>query len=205
MEEKAQLLFIHGGMTFRYNEDYLSFLKNRTISIDKKNRWSENYLIEELQGKIKLITPKMPLKENAKYEEWKIHFERHFDFLEDNVILVGESLGGIFLAKYLSENKFPKKILSVYFVAPPYDNSLIDEDLVGGFELKEDLSLIETNCNNLSFFFSKDDGCIPIDHAKKYGIKLPSANIIICENKNGHFNVSEFPKIVKMIMKDLRP
>ena len=79
----------------------------------------------------------MPLQENAKYNDWKIFFERYIPFLRNNVILIGASLGGIFLAKYLSENKFPKKILSTYLICPPFDNTTLGEDLVGVVTVKE--------------------------------------------------------------------
>ena len=52
----------------------------------------------------------MPCKFMVDYEAWKIWFERHFQFLQKEVILIGWSLGGRFLLKYLSENKFPFKI-----------------------------------------------------------------------------------------------
>jgi len=161
-------------------------------------------LDNSLEENFQIIKPRMPLQENAKYEEWKIHFERYFDQLEENIILIGSSLGGIFLAKYLSENKFPKKILAVYLVAPPFDNSLEGEELVGGFELGEDLSLIMKNCKNVNLLFSKDDTSVPIIHAEKYKEKLSNAKIIIYENKNGHFKVSEFPEIVEMIKEDTK-
>ncbi len=152
----------------------------------------------------KIIKPRMPLQDNAKYEEWKILFERHFPQLRNNIILIGNSLGGIFLAKYLSENKFPKKILSTYLICPPYDNTLPEEELSGGFKLKSDLSLIEKNSKNLYLMFSKDDNVVPVSHAEKFREKLKSANIIIYESKNGHFTISEFPEIVKMIKADVK-
>ncbi len=145
----------------------------------------------------------MPLQDNAKYDEWKIYFERYFPQLKNNIILIGSSLGGIFLAKYLSENKFPKKILSTYLICPPYNNTLPKEDLVGGFKLKSDLSLLENNSKNLYLMFSKDDEVVPISHAKKFKKKLKNAKIIIYESKNGHFKISEFPEIVKMIKSDV--
>jgi len=114
-------------------------------------------------------------------------------------ILIGNSLGGIFLAKYLSENKFPKKILATYLICPPFDNTLPDETLVGGFELKEDLSLLEENSGKLRLLFSKNDDIVPIDHSEKYRSKLPNTEIIIYEDKNGHFDVAEFPEIIEMI------
>ena len=146
----------------------------------------------------------MPLSENAKYSEWKIHFEKYFPFLNNYVILIGASLGGIFLAKYLSENKFPKKILSVYLIAPPFDNSLSEEDLVGGFKLKSDLSLIEKNVKNLNLLFSKNDDVVLVSHAEKYKKKLKNARILVYKNKNGHFKLSKFPEIINMIKKDVK-
>ena len=132
----------------------------------------------------------------------KICFERFFPHLEDNVILIGNSLGGIFLAKYLSENKFPKKILSTYLICPPFDNTLSKETLAGGFELKSDLSLLEKNSGKLRLLFSKNDDVVPVEHAEKYRRKLPNTEIIIYEDKNGHFQIEEFPEIIEMIKKD---
>ena len=195
---------IHGGETFRDKKDYLHFLKTRKISIEEKTRWIGNYLKKRLGRNFQIIKPRMPLQDNAKYKEWKIHFERHFSQLKNNLILIGGSLGGIFLAKYLSENKFPKKILSTYLICPPYDNTLPNEDLVGGFKLKSDLSLLEKNSNRLSLMFSKDDDVVPVYHAEKYRKKLKNAKIIIYKSKNGHFKISRFPEIIKMIKEDIK-
>ncbi|MEA2064759.1 MAG: alpha/beta hydrolase [Patescibacteria group bacterium] len=203
-KEKTQIFYIHGGMTFKNKKDYLRYLKTRKISIEGKIRWSENYLDKKLGKYCEIIRPLMPLKDNAKYEEWKIHFERYFPYLRNNIILIGESLGGIFFARYLSENKFPKKILSTYLICPPFDNTLSEEDLVGGFKLKSDISMIEKNSTNLNLLFSKDDDVVPVSHAEKYRKKLKNANIIIYESKNGHFKISEFPEIIKMIKNDIK-
>jgi len=205
MDKKIQVFFIHGGMTFKNKKDYLHFLKTRVVSIEEKmNRWTDEFLKKNLGNDFEIIKPRMPLEENARYDEWKIHFERHFPQLKNNIILIGKSLGGIFLAKYLSENKFPKKILSTYLICPPYDNTLPEEDLVGGFKLKSDLSLLEKNSKNLYLMFSKDDDVVPVSHAEKFRKKLKNANIIIYESKNRHFKISEFPEIVKMIKADVK-
>jgi len=204
MDEKIQIFMIHGGMTFKNKKDYLHFLETRKISIEEKIKWSNEFFKKGLGKDFEIIKPRMPLQDNAKYNEWKIHFERYFPQLRNNIILIGSSLGGIFLAKYLSENKFPKKILSTYLICPPFDNTLEGEDLVGGFKLKSDLSLLEKNSKNLYLMFSKDDDVVPVSHAEKYRKKLKNANIIIFESKNGHFKISEFPEIVKMIKSDVK-
>ncbi len=194
---------IHGGMTFRNEKDYLQHLRTKKVSTKKRSYWEAN-LEKKLEKKFEIIRPRMPLQDNAKYRDWKILFERYTPLLKKNFILVGSSLGGIFLAKYLSEHKLSKKALSVYLVCAPFDGALPTEDLVGGFRLKVNLSLIEKNCKNLHVLFSKDDDVVPISHAEKYRKKLKSAHIVIYKSKKGHFNVSTFPEIIKMIKNDTR-
>jgi predicted alpha/beta hydrolase family esterase len=199
MKVKKQILLIHGGMTFKNHKDYIHYLKNKTINIDGYISWSGEYLNKKLGSDFQIIRPTMPLKDNAKYEEWKIFFERYIPYLKNNVILIGVSLGGIFLAKYLSEHKFPKKIKAIFLVCAPFDNSHSDEDLVGGFKLKANISLLEQNTKNLNLLFSADDDCVQVYHAEKYRQKLTKANIVIYKNKNGHFKVPVFPEIINMI------
>lgn len=198
ISKKIQVFIVHGGEVFKNRKDYLHFLKTREISTKRGLHWSNEYLSKSLGKNFEIIKPRMPLQDNAKYSEWKIHFERHFPYLRDNIILIGGSLGGIFLAKYLSEHRFPKKILSIYLVSPPYD------DLDGGFRLKSDLSLIEKNSKSIYLMFSKDDDIVPVSQAGKYRNKLKNAKIMIYKSKNGHFVISKFPEIVRMIKNDVK-
>ena len=200
----AQILYIHGGMTFKSRKDCLNFLKNRDVSLEKKIKWSDAYLEKRLGRNFKIIRPRMPLQDYAKYKEWAVHFERYIPKLKNNVILIGESLGGIFLAKYLSEHIFPKKIRAIFLVCPPFDNNLPNEDLVGGFTFKRDLSKLEKNSKRLFLLFSKNDPIVPLSQAKKYAAKLKNANIIIYDHIEGHFQVSEFSEIIKMIRSVIR-
>jgi len=208
MQKKIQIVFIHGGMTFKNRKDYVRYLKTKKISIEKRVRWDGDYLDTKLGRKFEIIRPRMPLPEYATYGDWKIYFERYIPFLRHNVILIGGSLGGIFLAKYLSEHKFPKKILATYLVCPPFDNITdkiaSSEDLVGGFKLKANLSLLEKNSKKLYLLFSKDDDSVPVSHARKYRKKLKNAKIIIYKSKNGHFKIPTFPEIIRMIKDDVR-
>lgn len=200
---KHQIFYIHGGDTLRNRKDYVRFLKTRKIDINKKAGWNGPYLDKMLGRKFHIIRPRMPLQDNAKYSEWKLHFERHFPYLKNNIILIGSSLGGIFLAKYLSENKFPKKILSTYLVCPPFDDTLPSEDLAGGFKLPSDLSLLQKQAHKLTLMFSTNDHVVPVAHAKKYAAKLPHVKVIVYKHITGHFRVTTFPEIVRMIRKDV--
>lgn len=194
---------IHGGMTFKNESDYLHYLKSKEVSTISKPYWEAD-LEKKLKNKFEIIRPRMPLSDNAKYRDWEILFERYIPLLRKDYILIGSSLGGIFLAQYLSENKMPKKALSVYLVCAPFDGDLTSEDLVGGFKLKKDLSLLEENCKNLYVMFSEDDDVVPVSHSEKYRSKLEKAHILIYKDKVGHFTVPKFPEIIKLIKQDTK-
>lgn len=88
-----QVMYIHGGMTFKNRKDYLNFLKKRSISIDRKIKWHDSFLDKSLGKNFKVIRPQMPLKDYAQYEDRRIHFERYISLLRNNIILIGGSLG----------------------------------------------------------------------------------------------------------------
>jgi predicted alpha/beta hydrolase family esterase len=201
---RIQVFVIHGGMTFKNQRDYVRYLKNKKVTLVKKPNWAMDYLEKKLGNHFQVIRPRMPLQDNAKYEDWKIMFERYIPHLNNNVILIGNSLGGIFLAKYLSEHTFPKKILATHMTGAPFDGDLPTEDLAGGFILGSDLSLLEKNSKHLYLHFSKDDDVVPVSHAKKYAARLKTAKIIVYTDKNGHFDVPTFPQIIKMIKTDAK-
>lgn len=186
-------------MTFKNKKDYMYFLKTRKVSLQKRARWTGDYLDKKLGRKFEIIRLRMPLQDNAKYKDWKIHFERFIPLLKNNAILIGVSLGGIFLTQYLSEHKLPKKLATVFLVCPPFDDSLFEEDLAGGFRLKSDLSLLDGSTKHLFLLFSANDDVVPVAHAEKYRKKLKNAKIIIYKNKNGHFNIATFPEIIRII------
>ena len=203
-QSKVHVLLIHGGMTFKTHKDYLHFLRTRTIRVEKKLSWTGPYLDTALGKKFEIIRPRMPLQDNAKYDEWKILFERYLSALDKNFILIGWSLGGIFLAKYLSEHKLKQQALSTYLICPPFDDSIPTEDLVGGFKLTSDLSLLQTNSRNLHLMFSADDDVVPVAHAEKFRAKLPQAHIVVYKSKNGHFEIARFPELIRLIGRETR-
>lgn len=198
---KKQVVIIHGGDTFETRDKYLEFLKSfviENIEYFTKIKWKDR-LKEELGEEYQVIAPKMPNKFNARYLEWKIWFEKLFPFLSDNVILVGHSLGGIFLAKYLSENKFPKIIKATFLVAAPFDSADSEYPLLD-FELSLGLERFEKQGGEIYLYQSKDDPVVPLVDVEKYRKQLPSAHVVIFENR-GHFSQSEFPELIAEIKK----
>lgn len=198
MSEKRQVIFIHGGETFDSLEAYIQYLKNCEYDPyeRKEKRWKDT-LEEKLGDRYVVIAPEMPTKYNAKYNEWKIWFQKVFRYLNDNVILVGHSLGGIFLAKYLSEENFPSKILATYLIAAPYDDKDSDASL-GDFVLPESLSRFEKQGGKIFLYHSEDDPIVPFVDVEKYSSALKSALTRVFHNR-GHFLQEAFPELVDSV------
>ena len=195
---KKQILFIHGGTTFISQKEYLKFLKNLKIDLAryKRVKWSQ-ILRDDLGKKFVVLQPQMPNAINAKYSEWKILFKKISVKLDNKVILLGHSLGAIFLIKYLAENKFPKQVLATILIAPPFEEKGLNESL-GDFILPKNLVGLNKQGGKLIFFHSQDDEVVPFSHHKKFKQVLPRATFKAYKNR-GHFNQTKFPELIKVI------
>lgn len=196
---KQQVLIIRGGETFSNYKEYISYLKNKKISLnDLKTQKGWKYkMANELGEDYEVFLPEMPNRRNSHYLEWKIWLEKIISILDDDLILIGSSLGGIFLAKYLSENKVSKKIKALILISAPFDDSNNEESLID-FKLPNSLLNISKQCKNIYLIQSKDDNIVPFDQVFEYKELLPKAEIIIFEDR-GHFSQETFPEIVELI------
>ena len=190
---KQQIILIGGGTTFLTYNDYIRYLKVKDVSLDffRKMKWKKTFQ-EKMGDNFDVIYLDMPCAMNAKYEEWKIYFERYIPLFDNELILVGHSLGGIFLAKYLSENTFPKKIKALYLIAAPSADT--PDETMGDFTFPEKL---RTDIRTY-LLQSEDDPVVPASHVLKYKELLPDAELIMFKDK-GHFNTPEFPELVAHI------
>jgi uncharacterized protein len=194
------VLVINGGATFDTYEEYWKWLESIDMKIERiDDRDWKDFLKDKLVD-FQIICPKMPNNMNAKYSEWKLWFEKMFKFLSDDVVLVGHSLGGIFLAKYLAENNFPNKISQLHLVAAPYDTEVV-KDSLADFALSGTVEKVSEKVENIFLYQSKDDTVVPYENALKYKRDLPNAELIIFEDR-GHFNQKEFPELVERIKKE---
>lgn len=196
---KQQVIVIHGGTTFDTYEQYFSYLKTKEIDPERlrqQKSW-KNSLPETLGENYDCLFPQMPNGTNAKYKEWKLWFERLIPYFDDDLILIGHSLGGIFLAKYLSENKFPKKIKATILISPPFDDANGGETL-SDFKLSDDLSRFSENSPLIYLVQSKDDPTVPFEQHEKYVKALPTAKEMVFEDRQ-HFNTETFPEITQLI------
>jgi len=195
---KKQIVIIHGGGAFDSYAEYFSWLKSFKLDIDRftQKGWKDSFS-KKLGADFEVIQPEMPNSMNAHYPEWKIWFEKFIPFFQKEVLLIGHSLGGMFLAKYLSENKFSKRIRATFLIAAPFDDKDCRESL-GDFALSKSLVKFAKQGGKIFLYQSKDDKSVPFVDVKKYQKEIPNAVLRIFANK-GHFNQSEFPELVKDI------
>ncbi len=201
---KKQVVFIGGGNSYSSYEAYIEALRQaplRDVLGKKKARWTDT-LREDLGDDYILYMVSMPNTDNAVYEEWKIWFEKYFEYIEDKVVLVGWSLGGMFLAKYLSEGETPFSIDALFLMAAPcgwYDDG--EGNDCGSFQFNPDqLSILEEKIKNIYLLHSKDDFVVPYEHALQYKKVVPEAELITFEDKT-HFLVEELPELIDIIKK----
>jgi predicted alpha/beta hydrolase family esterase len=193
-----QVIVIHGGTTFSTYEKYLDYLRTKTIHVDRlthKSTWKDQ-LQANLGDEYQVLLPTMPNGTNARYSEWKLWFDRISKVIEDDCILIGHSLGAVFLAKYLSETSFSKKISATILIAAPYHDETI-EDLTE-FKIEQLSSKLDEQAGRIIFFNGLDDPIIPPSEIDCYRKELPDAEYNII-SASDHFVRTDFPELLSAI------
>ncbi len=190
---KKQVFVIHGGDSFKTHKAYLKFLKGIKIDIERyragRLEWKKD-LYKVLGKDFEVFLPLMPNPLNAQYAEWKMWFKKFISHIKPGVILIGHSLGALFLAKYLAEENFPKKIKGTFLVGAAYSH--------GSFTAPNNYKKLEKQGGKIFFYHSKDDKVVPFGDLEKYREKIKSATFRVF-NDRGHFNAAKIPELVKDI------
>ena len=193
-----QIIVIHGGTTFQDYDMYLKSLSEKKLDINRfiyRPMWKE-LLQDNLGSEYQVLLPSMPNSTNAQYSEWKLWFEHISSLFSDNCILIGHSLGAVFLAKYLSENSLSVKIKATVLIAAPYDDDSA-EDLTDFKILKLSQRLTE-QAGRLVFFNGIDDPIISNSDLNKYQNQLPAAEFKILSAPD-HFVRADFPELISLL------
>ncbi|SES12142.1 alpha/beta hydrolase [Salipaludibacillus aurantiacus] len=155
------------------------------------------YLERELRNQYNFVCPKMPNPENPEYILWKKQLEKELDKLNGDVILVGHSLGGSVLLKYLSEESSNLTFCGLFIIASPYWG--LDEDWqLNDFMLQDNFQKCLPAIPNLFLYHSRDEVIVPIKHHKTYSENLPQASLRELEG-NQHLFHNGLPVLVKDI------
>ena len=201
--QKKQVLYIHGGESFLNSSDFIERLKTMPLlhmevkEGESTRKWVTS-LAEDLGDQYEVIMPPMPNKQNARFDEWSVWFERHFEYLHKGYILIGCSLGAMFLAKYISLKKLPVAPKAIFLMAGAYALPGFSDKDCGDFLIEPSLVAIACKDYKVSIFHSKDDHVVPFEHGKALSEALPEAEFVTFNDKN-HFLIPEFPELVSKI------
>jgi hypothetical protein len=199
---KKQVVFIGGGDSYSNYDEYIRALENAPVRNplgEEIPRWTDS-LRENLGEEYELYMIPMPNTDNAKYEEWKIWFEKYFEYFRDDVVLVGWSLGGMFLAKFLAENPPTFRLGGLFLLAAPcgsYDDG--NGNNCGSFQFDPQILIAALgNGVGITIMHSTDDFVVPYAHALQYAELLPEAELVTFKDKT-HFLVEELPELIERI------
>lgn len=155
---------------------------------------------QPLMRDIPTQTPEVPNAYKRYYPTWCQEFERYD--ITPETILVGHSLGGGFMVRWLSEHK-DVKVGKVVLVAPWLDPDNVDQDNFFDFTIDPDLA---SRTAGLTIFNSDNDAADILSSVKTLqtvvkGIKLRDFH------NYGHFTLGsmgtvEFPELVEELMHD---
>jgi predicted alpha/beta hydrolase family esterase len=156
------------------------------------------YIRDKLSADYQVIAPIMPRPDEPDYESWKTALKEIFKIMDDDMILIGHSLGGSVLLKFLSEEQPSQRIRSLHLVAVPFWGN---EDWdVSEFTLRKDFRESLPPISSIHIYHSKDDKIVSTQHAEKYAAELPGADYQEL-NGYGHVYWDGLPALISNIQK----
>lgn len=178
---KKQVLFVHSGGSQGLHEGSSDLVA---------------WLQMALGAPYEVFYPKMPDPDQPSYEQWKQKLKDELNLLDDGVILIGHSLGGSVILKFLTEEKISKKIDGLFMIGSPYwgiKNWHVDE-----FLLKKAFAASLPDINEIFLYHSRKDAVVPFKHLSYYAEKLPFANVRELDGGE-HLFSSGLPEIARDI------
>ena len=148
------------------------------------------------------IVPNFPTPYKQDYESWSKILKSYFEigYITENTTFITHSLGGIFIVKFLLENKIKvKKIITI----AGFNNLKFEDDmnLYKSFYLDKDLSDLKLYSLARISLYSNNDPYVPQNDAEKFAESILSEKILV--NGAGHFNekygYTEFPELLKYL------
>jgi predicted alpha/beta hydrolase family esterase len=117
--------------------------------------------------------PEMPREDDPDYERFRPVIADAIA-RADKPVVVGHSLGGYFLLKYLAEERPDAGIRAICLIAAPFPSG--DADWIfDGFELPDGFGDLLPAGIPILLFASKDDEVVPFAHRDLYAAAIPRA------------------------------
>jgi predicted alpha/beta hydrolase family esterase len=165
-------VFIFHGTGGNPNENWFPWLKEK---LEKKGN--------------RVIIPQFPEPERPLLDNWLQTLDSHKSEIDQNTVLIGHSLGGLFLLRVLE--RLNKPVKAVFFVGAPVGVKPIkfyegDERFSPGFSF--DWRKIRSSANQFTVFHSDNDPYISLGNGQKLAREL-GVDLTFIPNA-GHFNTS---------------
>jgi hypothetical protein len=135
----------------------------------------------------KVFVPKFPTPENQSLENWLKVFEEYRQYLDEDSIVVGHSLGPAFLLNVLENLSHPIKCSFFVSGFTGLINNPEFDELNKTFTVKQfDWEKIKNNSKKFVIINSDDDPYVPLEKGKELAKNLDT-ELTILENA-GHIN-----------------
>jgi uncharacterized protein len=152
------------------------------------------YLKSKLSDEFEILFPIIEKPKLPTYEKFKKMFALAFAKITEPVILIGHSLGGSTLLKYLSEEKPAISISALFLIATPHWKNNMKE-----FELSTDFDVFLKDIPIVFLYHSKDDTEVPFENLKFYKNAFKTAIVRELPGKE-----HTFPKGLPELVTDIK-
>ncbi len=151
----------------------------------------------------KVFIPEFPTPENQSLTTWLNVFEEYNQYVDENSIFVGHSLGPAFILNILE--KIEKPVKACFFASgwigllgnPYFDK--INKTLV---DKKFDWRIIKQNCKKFFIFYSDNDPYVSLKKSEELSRNLGTEAILV---KNaGHFNKETGYSKFELLLKEIK-
>ncbi len=150
-----------------------------------------------------VLVPTFPTPENQSLQSWEAVFEEYKQFINEDTILIGHSLGPAFILKLLEHSD--TSVQAAFFVSGflgLLDNPDFDEINKTFIDRKFDWESIKKNCKKFHIYHSDNDPYVPIRMAQEIAEKLDT---VVVEIPNaGHFNKEAGYDTFEFLLEDIK-
>jgi predicted alpha/beta hydrolase family esterase len=131
-------------------------------------------LQQQLGSDYQVLAPDMLDPDHPRYLAWRNQIEQELGKLDADGLLIGHSLGGSMLLKYLAEGTDLRPIAGMFLVAVPY-------------AVPDDFASHLPPIRHLFLYHSRSDEDVPFSSLRRYQEKLPQATVRVLDGKEHSF------------------
>jgi predicted alpha/beta hydrolase family esterase len=181
---RRNVLLIHGAGTGAYAAD-------RLLALSLQGALGNEYDVH---------FPQMPDEENAPYPAWTAEIESRLASLNGPVTLVGHSVGGSVLLKWLCDSRATRNVAGLFVVAAPFWGA---DDFWRWDEVRLPPEAAAKLAGDwpLFFYHSRDDETVPFAHLALYAAALPRATFRALDGR-GHQLCNDLAEVAADIRQD---